>query len=233
MEYTIKPVAKIITHFDEKFGIPRQGQLAAKSAGTIVFEPQYRNPDALRGIEGFSHLWLLWVFSENVAAVDRNWLPLIRPPRLGGNAKVGVFASRSPFRPNNIGISCVKFEGLEETPDNGTVIHVSGVDMMNGTPIVDIKPYVPYTDSFPEALSGFVSSPEYQKVLLSVTIPEEIKKELGEELAEELSSVLSLDPRPAYQNDPERIYGMFFAGYNVLFKADSGSVTVTGLERRE
>lgn len=227
---TITPIATIHTEFSEKFGIPRQSGLASTLQGRIVFEPAFRNPDALRGLEDFSHIWLIWEFSANArreAAGERSWQPMVRPPRLGGNAVMGVFATRSPFRPNPLGLSCVEVEKIEMATDEGPVIHVRGADLMDGTPIYDIKPYIRYADSHPEAVCGYVDSlPERA---LNVEIPENLAAMMGEELAG-LSDVLALDPRPSYQNDPHREYGMSFAGRNVRFSVMGNTLTVLDIE---
>ena len=213
-------IARIRTDFPTKFGIPRQSGLVEELRGVVVFEPEYRNPDALRGMEGFSHLWLLWQFSE---AVRDTWSPTVRPPRLGGNERMGVFATRSPFRPNAIGLSCVKLEGVElHTPD-GPMIEVSGVDLMDGTPIFDIKPYVPYVDAHPDALGGFASTrPQH----LDVDIPPQLLALLPESRRAALAGVLACDPRPSYQDDPARVYGLDFGGYNIKFTVDGDKLTV-------
>ena len=209
----MKPIAHIETDFPTKFGIPRQSGIIASLQGRIVFEPEYRNAEAVRGLEDFSHLWLIWEFSE---AVRDNWSPTVRPPRLGGNVRKGVFATRSPFRPNPIGLSCVKLERIEIDPKDGPVIYVSGIDMMDGTPIYDIKPYIAYTDSHPEAVSGFASKPaEY---LLEVEFPEALLQKVSESQRESLIAVLQHDPRPQYHDDPERVYGMVFGALEVKFR---------------
>lgn len=211
----ITPIAHISTEFSEKFGIPRQSGLAGGLCGRIVFEKQFRNPEALRGIEGFSHLWLIWEFSANRGF--RNWQPTVRPPRLGGNRHMGVFATRSPFRPNPLGLSCVELERVDWDAQDGPVILVKGADLMDGTPIYDIKPYIGYADSRPEAVCGYVDALEEKT--LKVVIPENIKAVIADEkISNALSEVLSLDPRPSYHNDPDREYGMSFAGYNVKFR---------------
>ena len=190
-----------------------------------MFEPEYRNRDALRGISDFSHLWLIWQFSE---AVRNTWSPTVRPPRLGGNTRMGVFATRSPFRPNPIGLSCVELIGLRETPEHGTVLEVAGADLMDGTPILDIKPYIPYADSRPEARGGFTDGAgDY---LLTVDFPEDLRKLVDIKYIAPLMEVLSHDPRPSYQTDPTRTYGMRFAGYNVRFHVAGGVLTVTEVE---
>ena len=206
-------IAHIYTEFPTKFGIPRQSGIIASLQGTIVFETEYRNPDALRGLEEFSHLWLIWEFSE---AKRETWSPTVRPPRLGGNVRKGVFATRSPFRPNPIGLSSVKLERIETDPKLGPVLHVSGTDLMDGTPIYDIKPYIAYTDSHPDAVSGFATKPaEY---LLEVEFPEELLQKVPETQRNSLIAVLEHDPRPQYQDDPERVYGMAFGNLEVRFK---------------
>jgi len=192
---------------------------------TVVFEPEYRDPEALRGIDGFSHLWLIWEFSE---AKRSNWSPTVRPPRLGGNTRLGVFATRSPFRPNPIGLSCVRLEGVEATADKGTVLHVSGADLMNGTPIFDIKPYVPYADCHPDASEGFTAPG--QNYLLDVVIPEELASRVPADHIDALRGVLAQDPRPSYQNDPDRIYGFGFAGVEIKFSVREDTLTVLDIQ---
>ena len=219
-------VAKIHTDFPQKFGIPRQSGLIAELKGTIVFEPEYRNPDMLRGLEGFSHIWLIWSFSESTRA---GWSPTVRPPRLGGNKRMGVFATRSPFRPNALGLSSVVLDRVELHTEQGPVLHVSGVDLMDGTPIFDIKPYVPYADSHPEALGGFIAPLEER--LLTVDCPPHYLEQVPERSRKALLAVLAHDPRPAYQSDPERIYGMEFAGVNVRFRVQEKVLTVCGIEK--
>ena len=208
----ICPIARMHSDFPSKFGIPRQSSLVEDLRSVIVFEPEYRNPEALRGIEEFSHLWIIWQFSE---AVRQGWSPTVRPPRLGGNTRMGVFATRSPFRPNNLGLSCVKLLGIEHTPNNGTVLHVAGADLMNGTPIFDIKPYVPYSDCFPDAIGGFTDRVE--DFLLEVDFPPALLEMLPASKRQAAIGVLSHDPRPSYQRKPDRIYGLTFAGYDIRF----------------
>lgn len=218
-------IARIDTDFPTKFGIPRQSGVVEQLQGRIVFAPEYRNPDALRGLEDFSHVWLVWQFSE---AVREHWSPTVRPPRLGGNTRVGVFATRSPFRPNPIGLSCVKLDRVElHTPD-GPVIYVSGVDLMDGTPILDIKPYVPYADSHPEAKEGYTS--QNWERSLQVEFPPEMLKQIPEDRRKALIGVLENDPRPPYQKDPNRVYGLPFGGAEVKFTVSDGVLTVTGVE---
>ena len=214
-------IARIRTDFSAKFGIPRQSGLVPSLRGEIVFEPDYRNPDALRGIGDFSHLWLIWQFSESVR---EQWQPTVRPPRLGGNRSMGVFATRSPFRPNPIGLSCVKLEAVEQRPGEGSVLIVSGADLMDGTPILDIKPYIPYADARPEAAGGFTDAVE--RKTLEVTCPQGLLHQLPEEKQQALLDVLAQDPRPAYQNDPCRVYGLSFAGFNVRFFVENQVLTV-------
>ncbi len=221
----IEPIAHIHTAFPTKFGIPRQSGLVPELEGTIVFEPQYRDPDALRGISGFSHLWLLWGFSE---AQRKDFSPLVRPPRLGGNEKRGVFATRSPFRPNSIGLSSVELVSVDQTNSQGTVLRVRGADLMDGTPIYDIKPYISYTDVHKDAVCGFASNPD--EGLLDVVIPAEYEQVLGPD-AEVLSKVLERDPRPAYHNDPDRVYEMRFSCWDVRFKVAEGTLTVVSVKR--
>lgn len=219
----MKIIAKIRTDFPTKFGIPRQSGLVEELKGTVIFEPEYRVPEALIGLEDFSHIWLLWEFSE---AVSEGWSPTVRPPKLGGNKRKGVFATRSPYRPNSIGLSCVKLDGIERTENLGTVLHVSGADLMDGTPIVDIKPYIPYADSHPDALGGFSVSGTAD-TWFRVDFPEILKKKVPAEKLSALIKVLELDPRPAYQNDPERVYGFGFAGKEIKFKVKENVLTVT------
>ena len=221
----MKIIARIKTDFKEKFGIPRQSGIV-NNLGVIVFEEEYRRPEALRGLEGYSHLWLIWQFSE---AVRDDWSSTVRPPRLGGNTRVGVFATRSPYRPNPIGLSSVKLVSIEKTADRGTVIIVSGADLMDGTPIYDIKPYLAYTDSHPDATGGFADG--VKDYSLEVCIPEELCTMIAPEDRETLIGLLSHDPRPSYINDPEREYGMSFKNLNVYFKVYSGVLTVTRIDR--
>ena len=221
MEFKIVPIAHIRTDFPEKFGIPRQSGVVAELKGQIVFEPEFRNPDMLKGLEEFSHLWIIWQFSENLdAAGNVRWSPTVRPPRLGGNTRLGVFATRSPFRPNPIGISVAKIENIELNTPDGPVINVRGADMVDGTPIYDIKPYIPYADSIPDAKGGFTDNMEYKTLNVTWQID---KKDIPEDVCQSLEKILSNDPRPHYQNDPDRIYGMSYAGYEVKFRV-SGDV---------
>ncbi len=217
----LKIIARIRSEFPEKFGIPRQSGLVEELKATVVFEPEFRNPDALRGLEDFSHLWLIWQFSR---AVREDWSPTVRPPRLGGNERMGVFATRSPFRPNPVGLSCVTLQGVEIDPELGPVIHVAGADLMDGTPIYDIKPYLPYADCKPDALGGFASTPK--QATLKVECSRELLAHFPPDRREALLAVLAQDPRPSYQNDPQRQYGMGFAGFNVQFTVDADTLTV-------
>lgn len=217
----MKIIARIHTDFPTKFGIPRQSDMVESLKGTIVFEPEYRSAEALRGIEGFSHIWLIWEFSKSIR---EGWSPTVRPPALGGNTRMGVFATRSPFRPNPIGLSVVKLEKVELHTEQGPVLHVSGVDMMEDTPIFDIKPYVPYTDSQPEATGGFTDTIEKQQ--LKVVFSEQLLSLIPSEKRQTLIEVLSLDPRPSYQDDPERVYGLLFAGFDIRFSVIENVLTV-------
>ena len=228
----IKPIARIHTDFPEKFGIPRQSGLAPALQGRIVFEPAYRNADALRGLEDFSHIWLVWEFSANVrrgASSDVEWQPTVRPPRLGGNAHLGVFATRSPFRPNPLGLSCVEISAIRPDTPEGPVIYVRGADLMDGTPIYDIKPYIVYADSRPDASCGYVDNLSDRRLEV-VYEPHVIDAVKDKEIMRSLTEVLSLDPRPAYQNDPHREYGLSFAGMNVRFRIMGDILTVVSIE---
>lgn len=225
----MRTIAVIHNDLPTKFGLPRQSSLAPSLLSRIVFEPEFRNPDALRGIEGFSHLWLIWDFSESHC---QEWSPTVRPPRLGGNRRLGVFATRSPFRPNPIGLSCVRLESVDFNAADGPVIVVSGADLMDGTPILDIKPYLPGVDAHPEAADGFVG--ENRQTLLEVNIPQEtltnLEKHLSDKQLQGLREVLAQDPRPAFHDDTERIYGLAYAHLDIKFKVAEGTVTVTGFD---
>ena len=227
-EYTLKVIARIHNDFHTKFGIPRQSGLVPELTAAVVFEPEYRNPEALKGLENFSHIWLIWEFSE---AVREGWSPTVRPPRLGGNRRVGVFASRSPFRPNAIGLSSVKLLGIRKHPQYGDILLVSGADLMDGTPIFDIKPYLPQGDCHPEASGGFTDWLEER--LLQVEFPEELLKQIPEKSREALLAVLAHDARPGYQRNEERIYGLPFAGFDVKFRIRGDCLQVLGLEKWE
>lgn len=226
MDVTIHPIAVMRSDFATKFGIPRQSGLVEELESTIVFEPAYRNPDALRGIEGYSHLWIIWQFSQ---AVRADWSPTVRPPRLGGNARMGVFATRSPFRPNSLGLSCVRLLGVEHTADCGTVLRVGGADLMDGTPIFDIKPYIPYGDCHPEATGGFTETAG--TFLLEVDFPEALLCLLPPEKRNAAVGVLSHDPRPSYQRAPGRVYGLTFAGFDIRFTVEGEVLTVREVSR--
>ena len=221
----MEPIAHIRSEFPTKFGVPRQAGLVEGLRAAVVFEPPYRVADALRGIEGFSHLWLIWEFSENKRT---GWSPTVRPPRLGGTQRLGVFATRSPFRPNPLGLSCVKLDKVELSGPDGPVLWVSGADLMDGTPILDIKPYLPYADCRPEAVGGFAG--EAPEGRLTVDIPPELLSRVPEERREALIGVLAQDPRPPYQNDPDRAYGFGFAGLEVRFRVRDGVLTVVNVE---
>lgn len=222
----LQVVARIRSDFPTKFGIPRQSGIVSQLRASVVFEPPFRNPDALRGLEGFSHLWLIWEFSESVRS---GWSPTVRPPRLGGNTRMGVFATRSPFRPNPLGLSCVRLEAIEQDPELGHILIVSGADLMDGTPIFDIKPYVPYADCHPDAIGGFASAPAEAR--LEVACPPELLELVPAASREALLGVLAQDPRPAYQHKPGRVYGLDFAGCNVRFTVDGDRLTVTEITR--
>lgn len=225
-ETIISPIAYIRTDFTEKFGIPRQSGLVESLRGRIVFLPEYRNPDALRGIEGFSHLWLLFDFSK---ARGGAWSPTVRPPRLGGNRRIGVFASRSPYRPNNIGLSSVRLIGIEQTENEGQVLIVAGADLLDMTPIFDIKPYLPFTDSHPDAVGGYADGVYGRK--LTPILPDELFGGIDEEVRRAIFDCLAEDPRPSYQDDPDRIYGMKFAGFEVKFIVSEDIATVVAVEK--
>ena len=221
----IRPIAHIRTDFKEKFGIPRQSGNAPSLTGRVVFEPEYRNPDALRGIEGFSHLWLIFDFSE---AHRTEWSPTVRPPRLGGNQRMGVFATRSPFRPNNIGLSCVRLIGVEKTANDGDVLVVAGADLLDGTPIYDVKPYIPYADCKPDAVGGYTDTVEARH--LEVVFPDEWLGMIRTDKRDALIECLAQDPRPSYKEDSERIYSMKFADYDVHFIVMDSTATVVKVD---
>ena len=220
-DHTIRPIAHMRSDFPTKFGIPRQSGLVSELRSTVVFTPEFRNAEALRGLEGYSPLWIIWQFSQ---AVREGWSPTVRPPRLGGNTRMGVFATRSPFRPNSLGLSCVRLLGTEETADSGTVIHVAGADLMDGTPIYDIKPYIPYADCHPDALGGFTD--QANEYLLKVDFPEALLAQLPKDKREAAIGILSHDPRPSYQHSPVRIYGLPFAGFDIRFQVTGNTLTV-------
>ena len=221
----MRAIAHVRSDFSSKFGVPRQSGLVPALEADVVFAPEFRNPDALRGLEGFSHLWLIWVFDR---AARAQWSPTVRPPRLGGNARLGVFATRSPFRPNPVGLSVVELAEIEETADRGPVLHIRGADLMDGTPVLDIKPYLPYADCIPEAAGGFAAVPAGET--LEVEIPPELLERVPPERREALRGVLALDPRPRYQEDPDRVYGFGFAGLEVRFSVAGKRLTVREIE---
>ena len=216
----MRPIAHIKSDFSEKFGIPRQSGLVEELTAAVVFEPEYRDPSALRGLEGFSHLWLIWEFSRS-----RGWSPTVRPPRLGGNKRLGVFATRSPFRPNPLGLSCVRLVEVRQDRALGPVLVVAGADLMDGTPIYDVKPYLPYADCKPDAVGGFAAQPKGAD--LTVECPPALLDRVPEDKRAALVAVLAQDPRPQYQDDPERVYGMAFAGLEVKFRVAGERLTVT------
>ena len=222
----IQVIARMHSDFATKFGNPRQSGLGEELRSTIVFEPEFRNPDALRGIEDFSHLWIIWQFSE---AVRTGWAPTVRPPRLGGNTRMGVFATRSPFRPNILGLSSVKLLGVEHTQEYGTVLHVGGADLMDGTPIFDIKPYIPYGDCHPEATGGFTDTAG--EFLLQVDFPPALRIILPQDKQAAAIGVLSHDPRPSYQRKPDRVYGITFAGFDIRFTVKDDTLTVIAVDK--
>ncbi len=227
-EFSMQVIARIHSDFSTKFGVPRQSGLVDALEATVVFEPAFRNADALRGLEDFSHLWLVWVFDQ---AIRGEWSPTVRPPRLGGNRRMGVFATRSPFRPNPIALSSVKLAGIQQTAEHGPILRVRGADLMDGTPILDIKPYIPYADCHPDALGGFASVPAGET--LEVVIPDALLPRVPAERLEALRGVLAQDPRPHYQNDPARVYGFGFAGMEVKFSVDGNRLTVKAIERKD
>ena len=220
----ITPIAHFKSPFTSKFGIPKQSGLAKDLPGRIVFEPAYRNADALRGMEGFTHLWMIWQFSANAHKANS---PVVRPPVLGGNEALGVFATRSPYRPNPIGLSCVRIDHIDLDTKEGPVIHVLGADLMDGTPIFDIKPYLPYADCHPEATGGFTDTRSWPR--LEVRLAESVRRQLTEQEAATLADILALDPRPHYQKDPNRIYGMPYGKWDVKFRVADGEVQVVGI----
>ena len=223
----MRPIAHIHSDFATKFGIPRQSGVVGSLQAEIIFEPEFRSRDAVRGLEAFSHIWLIWEFSENVRA---DWSPTVRPPRLGGNVRMGVFATRSPFRPNPIGLSCVRLEDITFSDARGPVLHVAGADLMDGTPIYDIKPYIPYADCHPDAAAGFTAQTQFHHLTMVCDAGLWARVPAVQQAA--LQGVLENDPRPSYQHDPERVYGMEFGGLEVHFKVDGEVLTVTGIDRR-
>lgn len=227
MEYSIKPIAYIHNDFNSKFGVPHQSGVLSEMLSTIVFEPEYRNVSAFRGIEDFSHLWLIWQFSE---AMREKWSPTVRPPRLGGNKRMGVFATRSPFRPNSLALTCVKLVEYRDDIKHGPILIVAGADLMNNTPIFDVKPYLPLYDSIPDAVGGFTGDKE--KATIEVVFPKELLEIIPAEKRESLLAVLQGDPRPSYHNDSKRVYGISFADFNIKFKVDgSNTLNVIAVEK--
>jgi len=223
----LKTIATIHTDFPSKFGIPRQGGLVDALKATITFEPEYRDATALRGLEGYSHLWLIWLFSESVM---ESWSPTVKPPRLGGNRRMGVFATRSPFRPNPLGLTCVKLEGIELSGPQGPMLRVAGADLMDGTPIFDIKPYIPYADCHPEATGGFTDGIRYDR--LAVDFPEALLDAIPPDKRQALIEVLAQDPRPGYRHgEASRRYGVAFAGYDVRFTVEGDALTVVEVDK--
>jgi tRNA-Thr(GGU) m(6)t(6)A37 methyltransferase TsaA len=220
----LKEIAKIHTDFPGKFGIPRQSGLASSLESTIIFAPEYRNPDAIRGIESASHLWLIWGFSE---VKQEKWSPMVRPPRLGGNKRLGVFATRSPYRPNPIGLSAVRLQGVTIDPKLGPILHLSGADLMDGTPIYDIKPYIPYTDSKPEATSGIFSKPDR---IYKVIYPDGELGKVTKDKQKALTEVLAQNPAPAYQHDANKVYSFEFANYHIEFSVNGDQIEVKKIE---
>jgi len=225
--YTIKPIASLRCDVKDKFGLPRQAGIVEALEGVIVFEPAYRSRDALRGLDGFSHLWLIWQFSE---AVREDWSPTVRPPRLGGNTRLGVFATRSPFRPNALGLSCVRLLGIEDAGADGTVLRVGGADLMDGTPIYDIKPYLPYADCVPEAACGFAPD---SGATLDVRFLSGVEDAVPEDKRAALRGILANDPRPRYHSDPQRVYGLRFGAQNIRFRVEGGILTVLAAENEQ
>ncbi|MBQ8685592.1 MAG: tRNA (N6-threonylcarbamoyladenosine(37)-N6)-methyltransferase TrmO [Clostridia bacterium] len=225
-ERTVSPIGYIRSDFKEKFGIPRQSGRAPSLRAELVFLPPYRNREALRGIEGFSHLWLLFDFSQTA---EGEFSPTVRPPRLGGNTRVGVFASRSPFRPNRIGLSCVRLTEIKHTETDGDILIVSGADLLDGTPILDIKPYIPFTDCQTDATGGYAT--EHEAHRLEVEFPQELLSKIPQEKRDGLLECLADDPRPSYQNEPARVYGMKFARFEIKFQVEDNRLTVTAVER--
>ncbi len=225
--FTIKKIAEIRNGFTDKFGIPRQSGLCNSVKAQIIFEPEYRIKEAFRDLEGFSHIWIIWQFSR---AADKEWSPTVRPPRLGGNKRIGVFATRSPFRPNSLGLSCVKLESIEFSETLGPILNVLGADLLDGTPIYDIKPYIPYADCKPEATEGFTGN---KRIYLDVVMSDEIKNSLSEEFLNSITEIIEQDPRPAYQNDPDRVYKLDFDGFTVSFSVNDTTAHLLKVEKEK
>ncbi|MEG2810573.1 MAG: tRNA (N6-threonylcarbamoyladenosine(37)-N6)-methyltransferase TrmO [Akkermansia sp.] len=224
----MRTIATIHSCYPEKFGIPRQSGMVRSATAQIIFESEFRNPDAIRGLEGFSHLWLIWIFSKNIRPNNAtDWSPTVRPPRLGGNTRMGVFATRSSFRPNPIGLSAVALDRIEIHPDKGPILHVSGIDLMDGTPLLDIKPYLPFSDSIPDARGGFTNATLTHH--LKVCVNEDCRNILPSDQMETLIHTLELDPRPSYQDDPNRLYGFLFANWNIHFRVDGDLLQITSI----
>jgi len=234
-EDRFKPIGFIRTDFPEKFGIPRQGTVVSSLKGKVVFEPEFRNPDMFKGLEDFSHIWLIWLFSKNLDEDGRaRWSPTVRPPRLGGNKRMGVFATRSPFRPNPLGLSAVKLERVEYTAEEGPVLYVSGADMVDGTPVYDVKPYVPYADSIEDATGGFTDTTDFNKleVVWGVETDDIVRKDKKTfaQVKDNVELILANDPRPHYHNDPERVYVLGYGGFEIKFKVADGVLTVVEIK---
>ena len=225
-EWTLRPIARIQSDFSEKFGIPRQSGLVEALRARVVFAPEYRVREAFRGLEGFTHIWLVWAFSQNVEA---GWSPTVRPPRLGGNVRMGVFATRSPFRPNPIGLSCVELLAVDYDAPDGPALVVGGADLLDGTPIFDVKPYVPHADCRPQARGGFADA--HREDRLAVDFPPRLEALVPPDKREALRGVLAGDPRPSYQRDPQRLYGLGFAGLQVRFTVEDGVLRVRQVEK--
>lgn len=226
--FNIKKIAEVRNGFTEKFGIPRQSGLCETVKSKIIFEPEYRIPEAFRGLEGFSHIWIIWQFSQSVR---EDWSPTVRPPRLGGNKRVGVFATRSPFRPNSLGLSCVKLDKIEYTEDFGPVLHISGADIMDKTPVFDIKPYIPYADCKENADSGFLTSTP--RIPLNVEIDEKLSDTIDNEVIENIKEIIREDPRPAYQNAPDRVYKILYSGYETEFTVSDGTAHISKIYKEK
>ncbi len=226
MGYQIEPIAIIYNDYSDKFGIPRQSGLLNNNISTIIFEPKFRDDNSLRGLDGYSHIWLLWLFDKNNSS--KEWSPTVRPPRLGGNKRLGVFSTRSPYHPNGIGLSCVKIESIDKTRDVGSVLKVSGADLMSGTQIIDIKPYLAFTDSHPDALCGFAEQVYDYSLNVSLDVD---TYDIPSDILAQIIEILKQDPRPSYHENPERIYGMSFAGYVIKFKVDRSELHVISIKK--
>ena len=227
MSYNIEPIGYIRNSYKDKFGIPRQSNLVKNTESTIIFNEKYRDDNSLRGLEGYSHIWLLWIFSQTDS--QKGWSVTVRPPRLGGNKRMGVFSTRSPYHPNRIGLSCVKIKSIEKTKEYGSVITVLGADLLDGTPIIDIKPYLTISDCYPEAVCGF--SDENADYRLKVDIPDDISLQFSDKTLSEISSILSYDPRPSYHESPERIYSMTYDIFNIRFIVENRVLKVIEIKK--